>query len=122
MSGFVSPRLGIRFEPGTGPDNLTIWGPDGEPFQTTQENIDLRKAAEKRAEDAEQRAEDAERLATTERQRTEIERQRAEDSERLRAIERERAEDADRLRAIERQRADSLAAKLRELGFELDSK
>ena len=32
MAGFVSPRLGIRFEPGKGPDNLTIIGPDGKPF------------------------------------------------------------------------------------------
>src|SRR5262249_47423513 len=34
MEGFVSPRLGIRFEPGTGQDNLTVLGRDGEPFIT----------------------------------------------------------------------------------------
>ena len=37
MAGFVSPRLGIRFEPGDGPDNLRIIRPDGERFKTFQE-------------------------------------------------------------------------------------
>ena len=37
MRGFVSPRLGIRFEPGKGQDNLTILGRDGEPFVTPLE-------------------------------------------------------------------------------------
>ena len=37
MRGFVSPRLGIRFEPGKGQDNLTIIGRDGEPFPTPLE-------------------------------------------------------------------------------------
>ena len=32
MAGFVSPRLGIRFEPGEGSDNLKIFGPDGAPI------------------------------------------------------------------------------------------
>ena len=92
MSGFVSPRLRIRFEPG--PDNLTIWGPDGEQFQAPQEDIYLRKEAQKRAEEA----------------------------DRVAAIERQRADEADRLRAIDRQRADFLAAKLRKLGIDPDSK
>ena len=37
MAGYVSPRLGIRFRPGKGPDNLTILRPDGERFKTFQE-------------------------------------------------------------------------------------
>jgi Uma2 family endonuclease len=129
MSGFVSPRLGIRFEPGPGPNNLVILRPDGKPFQSFQESEDRQKALEKMAKSDRQRAQDADRLAAIERQRAEIERQRAQDAdnratvERQRAeIERQRAEEADRLRAIERERADSLAAKLRELGFDLDSK
>ena len=44
--GFVSPRLQIRFEPGQGPDNLKIFGPDGELFQSHSDDIDQRKAAE----------------------------------------------------------------------------
>ena len=35
MLGHTSPRLGIRFQPGEGPNNLVIFGPDGEPFATT---------------------------------------------------------------------------------------
>ena len=69
MSGFKSPRLQIQFEPGPGPDNLTILGPDGEPFQTTQENAERRKAAELRAEHQTQQADAERQRADTERQR-----------------------------------------------------
>jgi hypothetical protein len=34
MKGFVSPQLGIRIEPGKGPDNLRIIRPDGRPLLT----------------------------------------------------------------------------------------
>ena len=37
MAGFVSPRLRIRFDPGEGPDNLRIFGPDGSQFLTFAE-------------------------------------------------------------------------------------
>ncbi len=52
MAGFVSPRLGIRFEPSEGPDNLRIIGPDGRPFLTYAEAYSEYKAAEKRVEEA----------------------------------------------------------------------
>jgi hypothetical protein len=92
MNGHVSRRLEIRFEPGEGPNNLRIMGPDGQPFLTHQELMD--------------QAEAERRCAEAERQRAEAERQRAE-------AERQRAE-------AERQRAERLAAKLRELGIEPD--
>jgi Uma2 family endonuclease len=92
MAGFVSPLLGIRFEPGEGPDNLAIIGPDGARFLTYTEQIELREAAEQRAE--------------AERQRAEVERQLAEAAA-------ERA-------AAERERAERLSARLRELGIEPD--
>jgi hypothetical protein len=67
MAGFVSPRLGIRFEPGEGPDNLTIIGPDGEGFLSPlerRERESARAEAERlRAETAEHRAETAEHCA-----------------------------------------------------------
>ena len=44
MMGFVSPRLGVRFEPSEGADNLSIVGPDGEPFRTYSEIIEQRQA------------------------------------------------------------------------------
>jgi Uma2 family endonuclease len=62
MRGHVSPRLGIRFEPGDGPDNLKIIDPHGQPFATHQELM-------QRAEDERRRAEDERRRAEDERQR-----------------------------------------------------
>ena len=57
MSGYTSPRLGIRFEPGEGPDNLTIVGPDGRPFLTYVELFEDREVQRQRAEAESQRAE-----------------------------------------------------------------
>jgi len=61
MNGYTSPRLGVRFEAGEGPDNLKIIGPDGEPFATYVELFEDREAQRQRAEAERQRAE-AERL------------------------------------------------------------
>ena len=69
MNGHVSPRLGIRFEPGEGPDSLRIIGPDGKPFLTYLEFVEQAEAERQRAEAERQRAE-------AERQRAEAERQR----------------------------------------------
>ena len=44
MNGHISPRLGIRFEPGDGPDSLKIIGPDGRPFLTYVELFEEREA------------------------------------------------------------------------------
>jgi Uma2 family endonuclease len=67
MHGYVSPRLGIRFEPGEGPDNLRIYALDGSRFKTYQEVQDEADAAKRQAAAAEQAAEAerqrAERLA-----------------------------------------------------------
>jgi Uma2 family endonuclease len=99
IKGFVSPRLGIRFEPGPGPDNLVIIRPDGERFLTYQEMFDQRNAEK-------QHANEARRLLAAEvEQRAEAE-QRAESAE-------GRAESAEG-------RAERYAAKLRELGIEPD--
>jgi Putative restriction endonuclease len=57
MAGFVSPRTGIRFEPGPGPDNLAIIGPDGQRFLTYTEIIALWKTEKGHAEAERQRAE-----------------------------------------------------------------
>ncbi len=68
MNGHVSHRLGIRFEPGQGPNSLRIIGPDGLPFRTHQELTEHAEAEHQRAEAEHQRAEAergrAERLAT----------------------------------------------------------
>ena len=67
ISGYTSPRLGIRFEPGDGPDSLKIIGPDGRPFATHLELFEEREAERQRASAEAARAdaehERAERLA-----------------------------------------------------------
>ncbi len=67
MAGFESPRLKIRFEPGEGPDNLKIFGPDGEPFLTYTELVKRRNAdrqlAEEKTKLAEEQTQRANRLA-----------------------------------------------------------
>ena len=61
MNGYTSPRLGIRFEPGEGADNLKIIGPDGQPFLTYVELVEQRgRAAEGRGRAAEGRGRAAE--------------------------------------------------------------
>jgi Uma2 family endonuclease len=141
MEGFVSPLLGIRFQPGAGPANLTIFGPDGQPFQMPVELVEDLESAVRRAEEERQRADaerahaheerqraDAERAhAHEERQRADAERahaheerQRA-DAEGERAAEQARIALAERQRAdAERNRADAYAAKLRKLGIQPD--
>ncbi len=90
MNGHVSRRLEIRFEPGAGPNDLRIIGPDGQPFRTHQELMEQAEAERQSAEAECQRAE-------AERQHAQAEHQRAES---------------------EHQRAERLAARLRELGID----
>ncbi len=91
MNGWVSPRLGIRFD--MAGDELRIFGPDGTPFRSHQE-------LEQRATQAEQERE-AERLA----------RQQAEQEREAERLARQQAE----------QQATTLAARLRELGIDPDA-
>ncbi|MDG3004933.1 Uma2 family endonuclease [Paludisphaera mucosa] len=67
LKGWVSPRLGVRFEPGEESESLTIRHPDGSPFRTALEMQEAAEAERLRAEAAEGRAEAArlraERLA-----------------------------------------------------------
>ncbi len=91
MAGFVSPRLGIRFEP-SGPNHLVIIRPDGKRFLTY---VELSVGVE-------------------------TEGRRAEEQAQLAQAERRRAEEQAQLAQAERQRADRMAARLRELGIEPD--
>ncbi|HIK10600.1 MAG TPA: Uma2 family endonuclease [Oscillatoriaceae cyanobacterium M33_DOE_052] len=105
INGWVSPRLGVRFQ--LGDDGLEIYSPDGRKFATYIELDTERKMAEQRAEMEAQRAETEAQRAETEAQRAEMEAQRAE-------TEAQRAE-------MEAQRAQRLAEKLRELGIDPDA-
>jgi Uma2 family endonuclease len=62
MAGFVSPKVGIRFEPGEGPNSLVIIRPDGQRFSSYVELMD-------RLEEADRRAKEQAQVAETERQR-----------------------------------------------------
>jgi len=57
LAGFVSPRLGIQFDPGQGPDNLRIFGPDGTPFLTYTELFRKSETERRRADEEHGRAE-----------------------------------------------------------------
>lgn len=96
MQGWVSPRLGVRFELDERSE-LGLWRPDGTPFESYGEIA-------ARAEQERQRAEHAEQRAEQERQRAEHAEQRAEQ-------ERQRAEHAE-------QQSQLLAQRLRELGID----
>jgi Uma2 family endonuclease len=50
MNGYVSSRVGIRFEPGEGPNDLKIFAPDGRPFLTYVELYEDREAERQRGE------------------------------------------------------------------------
>jgi hypothetical protein len=71
MAGFVSPRLQIRFDPGDGPDNLRIFGPDGARFLTFAEWVQKAKADQQHAETERQRAVAADERAIAAYQRAE---------------------------------------------------
>jgi Uma2 family endonuclease len=58
MNGFVSPRLGIRFDL-SGPE-LVVYRPDGRAFLTFEQLEAEREQAQRRAEQAEHRAEQSE--------------------------------------------------------------
>ncbi len=100
-SGWVSPRLGIRFELG---EDLTIFGPDGRPFVSFEENDRQRVQSEQAARRETDRAD---REAESARQAIELADREAESA-------RQAIELADR----ERFRSERLAAQLRALGME----
>jgi Uma2 family endonuclease len=67
MHGWVSPRLGIRFELDSGV--LQLYFPDGERFATYVELLEQREQERQRAEQERQRAEQAEQLVELYRRR-----------------------------------------------------
>jgi Putative restriction endonuclease len=98
MSGWISPRLGVRFE--LGEDGLEIYRPNGEKFLSYAEVEEERLLDRQRLEQETQRAQQ-------EAQRAEEANQRAEEAN-------QRAEQANQI-------AQRLAAKLRELNIDPDS-
>ena len=68
MDGWVSPRLGVRFQ--LSETGLEMFGPSGEPFVSFVELDRLRQQAEARAEQAEMLLEQSEMLLEQERSRS----------------------------------------------------
>jgi hypothetical protein len=68
MEGWVSPRLGVRFQ--LSETELEMYGPNREPFMSFVEISRLRQQAEARAEQEQQRAQQAETLLDQERSRS----------------------------------------------------
>ncbi len=98
MEGWISPRLGVRFELGS--EGLEIYRPDGQKFLSYSELDEQRELERRRAEQQFQRAEG--------------QFQRAEEAS-------QRAEEASQRAEQEAQKAERLAAKLRELNIDPDS-
>jgi Uma2 family endonuclease len=92
--GYVSPRLGIRFDL-SGPE-LVVHHPEGRPFQTFSELDAQRRLAEQRAE--------------TERRRADLEHQRAEDEQKQAEEARRQADAARRQAEDTNRRASRMAA------------
>jgi hypothetical protein len=69
MEGWISPRLGVRFEFERGA--LQLYRPDGERFATYVELMEQREQEQQRAEQEHQRAEQEHQRAEQERQRAE---------------------------------------------------
>jgi Uma2 family endonuclease len=76
MSGFTSPRLGVRFELTNG--ELELYRPDGRRFATFVELSQQREAEQQRADAERQRADGEQQRADGEQQRADAEQQRAE--------------------------------------------
>ncbi|WP_165234466.1 Uma2 family endonuclease [Aquisphaera insulae] len=92
LDGFTSPWLGVRFEPGRGPEQLKVIDRNGRRFQSPLEVAERLEAEQKRADSEQRRADSEQRRADSEHTRAEAERRRA---ERLAARLRELGEDVD---------------------------
>jgi Uma2 family endonuclease len=101
MNGWMSPRLGIRFEKQH--DLLRLYRPDGSPFETSVETRAARRELRARADASVAEAQLLARQRDEERRHAREEQERAEN-------ERERAERAER-------ENEALKARLRELGI-----
>ncbi len=99
INGWVSPRLGIRFE--VNDEGVILYQPDGSRFRTYLEVAEQLEQSQRLAEEAQRYAENAEQQAEQARQQAEQAQQQAEEERKRTALERERAERlAERLRQL----------------------
>ena len=81
MAGYVSPRLGVRFEPQPDAQEILVFHPDGRPFLTYLQTERERRAERERAEEEKRRADGEKQRAEEEKRRADGEKQRADDAE-----------------------------------------
>jgi hypothetical protein len=119
LTGWKSPRLGIRFE--LAEDTLRLYRPDCQPFLTFVELDKLRQEAVRQAELARQWAEQARQQVEQARQETNQARQQAEQARQETSQARRQAEQAQQQANESRNRAQRLADQLRALGLKPDA-
>ncbi len=106
LEGWVSPRLGVRFEPGeSAEEDWRVYGPDGRPLATYLELFEQREVAERIADRERTRREVAERLAEAERMQRALAEQRAQAEQAQRELAEQRAQAEQAQRALAEQRA-----------------
>ncbi len=122
--GWVSPRMGIRFEIR---NDLTIYAPDGRPFLSDDDRSRRQDEHERIARVEAERADAEGRRADAADRQARAEAERADAANRQARAEAERADAANRQARAEAERADAeagraerLAARLRELGIDPD--
>lgn len=106
MNGWISPRLGIKFEINSEKKEIKLYQPDGTPFESYLEIAKLRDQEKQRADQEKQRADQEKQRADQEKQRADQEKQ--------------RANEAFVLLEQERKRIELLAEKLRAAGIDPD--
>ncbi len=104
MSGWVSRSLRVRFE--IEDNDLQLYSPNGERFETFVEIIQGRQQERQRAERQQQRAEQEQQRAEQQQQRAEQQQQRAEQQQQRAEQEQQRAEQERQRAEQERQRAE----------------
>ncbi len=119
MSGWVSPRLGIRFEPGE--DDLEIFRPDGQkflsPVETEREKMRIEKEkkqaerGKKQAEREKKQAEREKKQAEKEKMQAEREKMQAERERKQAEREKKRAEKEKKQAEKEKKQAEAKAEK-----------
>jgi len=118
IQGWKSPRLGIRFE--FTDEEIVIYQPDGEKFQSIAEEIKQRKQAQKQTEKEIKQRKQAQKQTEKEiKQRKQAQKQTEEEIKQRKQAQK-RAEKAEAIAKQEKQRAEMLAEKLRQLGISIN--
>jgi hypothetical protein len=118
INGYVSPRLGIRFDPSG--DELVVYNPDGTPFLDSIQLSERFESEREHAEQAEQRADQEKQRADQEKQHADQEKQRADQEKQHADQEKQRADQEKQHADMEANNRKELIAKLNAMGIDTD--